>query len=190
MHHEISAECEKPIIAKVNGNAFGGGLSMMLACDIIVARDDAIMCDYHMALEEWPADLAPDISAFVGALPPAMAVVPGDGGIAWVPQYLSPARAKEFLLLGRPYTAKDFERMGVINYAVPAERLDGLVDDLVKRLIARPPESIAMTKRLANRTVVQHLNLTLDAAAYAEWLELPSVGGVAERWTEPRYKKK
>ena len=46
-----------------------------------------------------------------------------------------------------------------------------------------------MTKRLANRAVVQHLNLTLDAVAYAEWLELPAVGGVAERWTEPRYKK-
>jgi enoyl-CoA hydratase/carnithine racemase len=60
-------------------------------------------------------------------------------------------------------------------WEIHADLARALVDELVKRLIARPPESIAMTKRLANRAVVQHLNLTLDAVAYAEWLELPAV---------------
>lgn len=192
-HHQIAAECEKPIIARVNGDALGGGLNMMLASDIIVAREDAIMFDYHMGLEEWPAKFAPDISKYVRARDSrgnrgvSNAIAPGDGGLAWIPQYMSPPLAKEFLMLGRPYTAKDFERMGIINYAVPMPEVDELVMDLARRIIARPPESIAMTKRVANKAVVQHLNLTLDAGAYAEWLGRPSSGGPGEKWNAERY---
>jgi len=186
-HHEIAAQCEKPIIARVNGDAMGGGMSIMLSCDLIVARDDIVIADYHMALEEWPDWVGPDVSQHIGLFPPSGGVVPGDGGIAWVPQYLSPARAKEFLLLGRPYTAAEFEQLGVINHVVPADRLDEVVDDLARRLKARAPEMVAMTKRLANRSVVRHLNETLDASAYAEWLALPSPGfeqRFGEIWTE------
>lgn len=176
--HEAIASCEKPIIAKVNGNAFGNGLGIMLSCDMIAARDDALMVEYHMGLDEWPSDLAPDISRYVAACR-MRGIVPGDGGLAWVPLYMTPARAKEFLMLGRPYTAKDFEQMGIINYAVPAERLGPLVDDLVQRLLSRPQPALVMTKRIANRSVMQHLNLTLDAGSYAEWLSI-ALGGRPE----------
>jgi enoyl-CoA hydratase/carnithine racemase len=190
-HHETAVACEKPIIAKVNGDAIGGGLMMALSCDIIAAVDDAIVMDSHMALDDWPAEYAPDISRFSPRADPARAVVPGDGGVALVPLYLTPTRAKEFLILGRPYTSVEFERMGVFNYAVPRAELDGLVDDLCRRIISRPPEHVAMTKRLANRSVAHHLNMTLDAAAYAEWVGLPSIGGArGERWTDRRYTEK
>jgi len=192
-HHQIAADCEKPIIARVNGDALGGGLAMALSSDFIVAREDAIMFDYHMGLESWIPGHGPDISRFVEAQAARStrgvrnAMPPGDGGLAWIPQYMSPARAKEFLMLGRPYTAKDFEQMGIINYAVPADEVDAIVDDLAQRIIRRPPEMIAMTKRVANRGVVQHLNMTLDAGAYAEWLGRPSDGGRAESWNDERY---
>ena len=89
---------------------------------------------------------------------------------------------------GAPPSKELIERMGVFNYAVPRAELDGLVDDLCRRIISRPPEHVAMTKRLANRSVAHHLNMTLDAAAYAEWVGLPSIGGArGERWTDRRY---
>jgi enoyl-CoA hydratase/carnithine racemase len=85
---------------------------------------------------------------------------------------MPPALAKEYLLLGRQFRAAELARLGIINYAVPASRLDATVDGLVERLLKRPAYGLAWAKRIANRRVVNHLNLTLDAAAAYEQLHL------------------
>lgn len=54
-------------------------------------------------------------------------------------------------------------RLGIINYAVPPQDLDRKVNDIVERLLARGAYALAMAKRVANRRVVEHLNMTLDA---------------------------
>jgi enoyl-CoA hydratase/carnithine racemase len=150
--HEQMAQMEKPIIAKVNGDAIGFGSTLVFACDLIVAREDATIVDTHMAMGEYPN---------VG--PAEFGLVPGDGGTALIPLFMSPALAKEYLMLGRPFTAAELARLGSINYAVSAAELDACVDQLVARLLDRSAYALAWTKRAANKLVIDQLNRGLDA---------------------------
>jgi enoyl-CoA hydratase len=165
--HQAMAEMEKPVIARVNGPAYGFGQSLAFACDLIVAQDDAIFMDHHMG----------------GSIPGRTKVfsnVPGDGGCALIPLFLTPCKAKEYLMLAKPYTAVELERMGVINYAVPAAQLESKVDELVQGLLARGAFALAWTKRLANRHVVEQLNRVLDAGVGYEmvaFLQREKLGG-------------
>ncbi len=156
--HQTMAEIEKPIVAKVNGDAIGFGSSIAFASDLIVANEDAMFMDHHMGgLFE---------SNYAGTRMQGgheSSSVPGDGGLALVPLHMSPCKAKEYLMLAKPYSAADLERLGIINYAVPARELDAKVDEIVERLLARGAYALAMAKRVANRRVVDHLNMTLDA---------------------------
>ncbi len=156
--HQTMAEMEKPIVCKVNGDAIGFGQSLVFASDLIVAREDARFMDHHMG------------GTFVSAYPDGpleggheFSSVPGDGGLALVPLFMSPCKAKEYLMLAQPYQAQELARLGIINYAVPADELDRAVKDIVRRLLQRGAYALAWTKRIANRRVVEHLNLTLDA---------------------------
>jgi enoyl-CoA hydratase len=157
--HQTMAEMEKPIIARVNGDAFGFGSSLMLNCDLIVAREDARISDMHLAL----GTLVPTWGT--EPVGPHFNMYPGDGGLSLVPLYMSPAKAKEYLMLAPAYTAREMAEHGWINYAVPFERIDEKVAELSDQLLARNPDVIAYTKRVANRQLVAHLNQTLDAAA-------------------------
>lgn len=149
-HTQLLVEMEKPIIAKVNGEAWGPGQSIMFSCDIIVADETARVGDSHMAFDE----LEPMVERRV--------YPPSDGGAVFAPLCLSPNIAKEYLMLGRVFTAAELAQLGVINYAAPLSDLDDIVDGLVERLLKRPPEILALTKRLANRNVVDQMNRTLD----------------------------
>jgi enoyl-CoA hydratase len=157
--HQGMVEIEKPIIAKVNGDAVGFGSSLAFASDFIIAREDAMFMDHHMS------------GTFMGNYNGERrlgghheASVPGDGGATFVPLHMSPCKAKEYLMLAEPYTAAELARMGAINYAVPAAELDAKVDDIVKRLLQRGAYALARSKRLINRRVAEQVNLTLDAS--------------------------
>ena len=154
--HKAMAELDRPIIAKVNGDALGLGASFVFAADMIVAAEDARIADNHMGANEVQPALLPH------------SVVPGDGGAALMPMHLSPALAKEYLMLAREYTGADLAAMGVINYAVPMAELDALVESLVERLLKRNAHALAWTKRVANKHLVDQLNRTLDAGAAYE----------------------
>ncbi len=164
--HQAMAEMEKPVVARVNGDALGFGSSLMFNCDIIVAREDAKICDMHLGLGR----VVP--SAGGEPVGPHFDMFPGDGGVALVPLFLSPALAKEYLFLARDYTAAEMARMGWINHAVPMSDLDTVTDDIVDRLLERDPETLAYTKRVANRALVAHLNMTLDAGAAYEHVSI------------------
>ncbi len=154
--HEAMAALEKPIVARINGDAIGFGSSLMLACDLIVARSDARIADMHMGMGE------------VAPYGPPYGIVPGDGGLSLVPLYLTPAKAKEYLMLAKEYSGDELAKLNVINYAVPLAELDSVVDDMVARLLKRSAYALAWTKRIANRHVVAQLNMTLDAGAAYE----------------------
>jgi enoyl-CoA hydratase len=165
--HQMMAEIEKPIVARVNGDAIGFGQTLVYASDIIVAVEDATIGDHHLGMGE----IVPGGHTF--------GVVPGDGGTALLPLFMSPPRAKEYLMLGRTFLASELAAMGAINYAVPRQRLDEVVDDIVQRLLKRPAYALAWTKRVANRRVVDQLNATLDAGAAYEmvsFLQLERAG--------------
>ncbi len=154
--HQTLTEMEKPVVARVNGDAVGFGQSLMLGCDIIIAREDARIADMHMAM----GDIAP--------YGPPFAIVPGDGGASLIPLYMAPPLAKEYLMIGKEYSAKRLAELHMINYAVPAADLDATVDRIVKKLLSRPALALAWTKRSVNRYVAQQHNQTLDASAAYE----------------------
>jgi enoyl-CoA hydratase/carnithine racemase len=156
--HHVMAEMEKPIVAKVNGHAVGFGNSMVYASDLIVAREDAMLLDHHMG-----GILTLIEDGQQKQIGHAFSSVPGDGGAALLPLFMSPAKAKEYLMLAEPHPARELARLGIINYAVPAAELDKKVDEVVQRLLSRGAYQLAWTKRLVNRRVVDQLNRTLDA---------------------------
>lgn len=155
--HEVMASIEKPIIAQVNGDIIRGATNIVLAADFIVAREDAKFIDTHLGTREDD---------------PEFGLVPGDGGLSLVPLFMTPPLAKEFLMLAREYTMKELAERGIINYAVPADQVEIVVNDLVQGLLRRPAYPIAWAKRVANRHVIDQLNRTLDAAAGYEMIGL------------------
>jgi len=97
-------ECDKPIIARVNGHAVGLGATIALLCDIIIAADHAKIGDPHVNA----------------------GLVAGDGGALIWPQLIGFARAKEYLFTGDLMTAAEAERIGLINHAVPISSMNHL----------------------------------------------------------------
>jgi enoyl-CoA hydratase/carnithine racemase len=173
-------EMEKPVIAKVNGDAVGFGQSIMFACDLIVARADARIFDHHLSLhQESDGRRSPYGKAF--------SVAPGDGGGTFVPMHLPPALAMEYLLLGRELTAAQLAEWGVINYAVPPEELDATVDGLVQRILDRSAYAVAFTKRLVRRPAAAQMNLTMDASIAYEWINFLHFQGTGRDHHSLRY---
>jgi len=150
----------KPVIAMVNGDALGIGTSVALHCDLIIAREDAVITDLHIALDR-----------FTPGLPPT-GVVPGDGGTVILPLQMGLAKAKEFLFLGKPVTAKQLAQMNAINAAVPAAELESVVEGYVKDLLERPAWALAWTKVAVNKRLKQHLTLYQDVAMALEALSM------------------
>lgn len=154
---ETLCTIEKPIIAKVNGHAVGFGASLVLGCDFIVAREDAVIADHHMACGEIVIDGQVRGSA-------ETCMVTGDGGSVFAPLKMPFNVAKEYLLLGRQFTAKEFEAMGVVNYAVPADQLDARTMDIATRLLKRNAYALALNKRVLNKYAMANFNMIHDAA--------------------------
>jgi enoyl-CoA hydratase len=162
--HQEMAEIEKPIIARVNGDAIGYGQSLMFACDLIVAVESATIIDHHMGGTLTATQFGQEREIGLDDF----SAVPGDGGMSLLPLFMTPCKAKEYLMLAKPYTAAELARMNIINYAVAPEALDETVDKIVQGLLRRNAASLAWTKRVVNRHVVQQLNLTLDASVAYE----------------------
>lgn len=126
-------ECEKPVIAKVRGVAYGMGVNMALACDMVFASDDARFCDSHVKV----------------------GLVAGDGGVLLWPMAVGIHRAKEYLMTGDPVSAKVAAEIGLINRCMPDEELDDYVQKMVEKLIALPPHAVNYTKAAINQVLKQ-----------------------------------
>ncbi len=117
-------ECEKPILAKVRGVAFGMGVNLALACDMVFAAEGARLCDSH-------------VRAGMAA---------GDGGVLLWPLAIGFHRAKEYLMLGEPVPAKVAEEIGLINRCLPDADLDAHVQTIAEKLRDLPPHAVNYTK--------------------------------------------
>jgi enoyl-CoA hydratase/carnithine racemase len=141
-------DCEKPVIAKLNGHAVGLGATLALFCDVIFAVKGARIADPHV------------LAGMVG----------GDGGAIIWPQLIGYARAKEYLMTGDPILAEDAERMGLINHAVDAADLDATVDAFADRLASGAVQAIRYTKTSVNIGLRQLAHSILDASLAYEAL--------------------
>jgi 2-(1,2-epoxy-1,2-dihydrophenyl)acetyl-CoA isomerase len=141
-------DCEKPVVAAVNGTAAGGGANLVLACDLVVMADTARL-----------------IEVFV-----RRGIIPDAGGAYLLPRIVGPQRAKELMFLGDDLSATDCERWGIANRVVPSTDLGATVDELAMRLAAGPTKAIAMTKWLVNRSHESSRHSAFEEEAYAQEL--------------------
>jgi len=141
-------DCEKPVIAAVNGTAAGGGANLVLACDLVVMADTARL-----------------IEVFV-----KRGIIPDAGGAYLLPRIVGPQRAKELMFLGDDLSAPDCERWGIANRVVPADDLSATVKELAARLANGPTKAIAMTKWLVNRSHESSRHSAFEEEAYAQEL--------------------
>lgn len=140
-------DLEKPIIARVNGPAIGLGATLALLCDVIFASETAVIADTHVLA----------------------GIVAGDGGALIWPQLIGYARAKEYLMTGATITGAEAARIGLVNHAVPAERLDEAVREFALRLLAGPQKAIRWTKVSVNIGLKQLATAIMDASLAYEW---------------------
>jgi 2-(1,2-epoxy-1,2-dihydrophenyl)acetyl-CoA isomerase len=141
-------DCEKPVIAAVNGTAAGGGANLVLACDLVVMADHARL-----------------IEIFV-----RRGIIPDAGGCYLLPRIVGPQRTKELMFLGDELSAADCERWGLANRVVAAGDLTATVDELAGRLAAGPSKAIAMTKWLVNRSSESSRQTAFEEEGYAQEL--------------------
>jgi 2-(1,2-epoxy-1,2-dihydrophenyl)acetyl-CoA isomerase len=141
-------DCEKPVIAAVNGTAAGGGANLVLACDLVVMADSARL-----------------IEVFV-----KRGIIPDAGGAYLLPRIVGSQRAKQLMFLGDDLAAADCERWGIANHVVPGPELAATVDELATRLAAGPTKAIAMTKWLVNRSHESSRHSAFEEEAYAQEL--------------------
>jgi 2-(1,2-epoxy-1,2-dihydrophenyl)acetyl-CoA isomerase len=138
------AEMEKPTIAAVNGHAHGAGLSLALACDLIVAADTAVMsCAF----------------AKLGLLPDC-------GSLYFLPRRLPMSVAKDLVFTGRRFTAAEALEMNLVNRVVPAEDLAETVGQLADELASAATVALGLAKRMLD----QSLQSTLEEMASLEAL--------------------
>jgi enoyl-CoA hydratase/carnithine racemase len=111
----------KPTIARVRGYALAGGFGLALACDFVVAAEDAVFGTPEVDVGLWPY----------------MITVP-------LVRSMAPKKALELMLTGRRVRAEEADRLGFVTSVVPVEGLDGAVDELATALAAKPPSVVKL----------------------------------------------
>ncbi|GLW34678.1 enoyl-CoA-hydratase DpgD [Actinoplanes regularis] len=121
----------KPVVARIDGYALGGGLELALACDLAIASDRSVF-----------------------GLPEArLGLVPGAGGVFRLIRQLPQKVAMGYLLTGRRFDAATAHAYGLLNEVVPADRLDECVARWVADLTTAAPLSVRAIKEAALRSV-------------------------------------
>jgi len=137
---------EKPVIAAVNGAAFGAGLSLALACDIIIAVKNAKLG-----------------TAFIG-----VGLAPGCG-TQFFTKLVGYQKACEYILTSKTFTAEEAEQLGIVNKVVEDDGLDAAVEDFVNKFRKLPPIAVGKAKMLINKSLendmISHLELESKTAS-------------------------
>ncbi|MGH3578135.1 MAG: enoyl-CoA hydratase/isomerase family protein, partial [Mycobacterium sp.] len=115
-------DCEKPVIAGVNATAAGGGMHLALACDLVIAAEEARF-----------------IEVFV-----RRGIAPDAGGAYLLTRLIGPQRAKELFFFGDDVPASEALKLGLVNRVVPRAELDKTLAEWASRLAAGPTKAIGM----------------------------------------------
>ncbi|MFC8429694.1 enoyl-CoA hydratase/isomerase family protein [Streptomyces sp. NPDC057253] len=143
-------DCEKPVIAAVNGTAAGLGAHLALACDLVLAAESARF-----------------IEVFV-----RRGLVPDGGGAYLLPRLVGPRRAKELMFFGDALPAADAERLGLVNRVVPDGELDKTAREWAARLATGPTRALALTKQLVNASLDSDRATAFAAEAAAQEINM------------------
>ncbi len=118
-----------PVVAQVEGKAFGAGFELALACDMIVISDSALIGDGQVAA----------------------GVVPGGGASVRLPRIIGVQQAREIVFSGRLLTGEEAVKLGLVLRSVPAAQLDGAVAELAAAFTDKSRRCLATAKRQINR---------------------------------------
>ena len=135
---------DKPVIAAIHGYCFAGGFEILLACDLAVAAEDAIIADQHIN---------------IGAI--------GAGGSPYrLAMLVGLRKAKEIVLTGKRLSGKEAADAGLVNVAVPRDKLESTVSEMATAMAQKSPVAMKVSKAIMNRTVY------VDAASRLELVML------------------
>jgi 2-(1,2-epoxy-1,2-dihydrophenyl)acetyl-CoA isomerase len=141
-------DCEKPVIAAVNGTAAGIGAHMAFACDLVIA-----------------ADTARFIEVFV-----RRGIAPDGGGAYLLARLVGPQKAKELIFFGDDLSAAAAHEIGLVNRVVERSELEAAAREWAARLASGPTKAIGFAKWLINRSLESDRQTAFDDEAWAQEL--------------------
>lgn len=118
----------KPLVARVHGAAFAGGMGLVAACDLVVAAEEAEFCLPEVRIGLVPAMISPYIARALGE-----------------------AQTRRYMLTGERLSALEAQRIGLVHECVPVAGLDAAVEKIVSALAKAGPQALAQAKKLLAR---------------------------------------
>ncbi len=147
----------KPVICRLNGVAAGAGCSLALACDIIIASDEASL-----------------IEVFIN-----IGLVPDSGSSFFLPRAVGMAKAFELCTMGSKVKAAEAVSLGLINKSVSANELDAHIKQYTDYFASAPTKAIGLIKKMLQKSAHATLDEMLD---YEAWCQ--EIAGTSEDYRE------
>jgi enoyl-CoA hydratase/carnithine racemase len=163
---QVFSHAAKPIVAAVHGVAVGVGTTMLAHCDLVYAAEGARFSMPFVNLGLCPENA----SSFL------------------LPSILGYQRAAELLMFGEPFDAAKAREVGLVNAVVPAAELGATATAAARKLAAKPPESLRLTKRLMRRAWMPEIEAALaaESKAFVERLSSPEAKEAFTAFLEKR----
>ena len=132
--------CPQPIIARIQGDVYAGGVGLVAVCDMAVSIDSATYCLSEVKLGLIPATIGPYVMRAMGA-----------------------RAAHRYFLTAEKFDAAEAHRLGFVHAVVPAALLDAKVDELVQSVVSAGPAAVRACKGLLHEVAEQEINAALIA---------------------------
>lgn len=136
-------EAPKPVLAAVNGVVAGASTNFVLACDMVIASENARFAENFVNI----------------------GLIPDGGGTFLLPAVIGCQRAAEIFFSGKILTAPEALKLGIYNRVVPQDELPGAVLSAAQDLVQKPAKALAAVKALLNQDTVSRLRRFLDSEA-------------------------
>lgn len=145
-------DCEKPVVAAINGTAAGAGMHLALACDVVVMSEAAKL-----------------VPVFV-----RRGIAPDAAGAYLLSRLVGPMRAKQIYLFGDDIPAARASQWGLVSELAPADKTLEVATQHAERLATGPTRALAVTKRLVNRALDVDRDTALNDEAWGQELVMTS----------------
>ncbi|MBC3870821.1 enoyl-CoA hydratase/isomerase family protein [Undibacterium oligocarboniphilum] len=133
--------CSKPVVAKVQGDCYAGGMGLVAACDIAVSVDSANYCLSEVKLGLIPATISPYVIKAMGE-----------------------SAARRYFITAERFSAAEAQRIGFVHEVATAEALDDTVAGIVKALVSNSPNAVRQAKQLVQDVASRQLTPELITA--------------------------
>ena len=141
--YKVLEDLSKPVIAAVNGFCFTGSFELVMCADLVIASETAVFADTHARF----------------------GIIPGGGQTQRLPRLIGSKRAKELLFTCEQISAREAERLGIVNKVVPPEKLDDAAMEMANKILKNIPETVSTLKYLINQGMKMDLEEGLNLEA-------------------------